>query len=166
MFAFPAAYQQPNNTTYLNDAIAIANWIVANLQDTTWMGYRGDYAGYTDGGPNNWSAASLPKQRRHLRCVALLAHIEALLGNNAMYTYWNTQAQVAGDFVIAMYDSADKRFYAGTVYIRCLRPLRTSYKKGSDIINTCYYLDPEKNFTLLPMAASAQYLVGLTGMQY
>ena len=158
MFAFLAAYQQSNNTNYLNDAIAIANWIVANLQDTTGTGYGGYYAGYTDGGPKILERGKSTENNGDIfAAFALLAHIEALLGNNAMYTYWNTQAQVAGDFVIAMYDSADKRFYAGTVYSSDgSDPCGHSYQKGNDIINTCDYLDSD-SFTLLPMAASAQY---------
>jgi len=158
ILAFLAAYNQSNETKYLNDAIVVANWIVANLQDNTGTGYGGYYAGYTDGGPKILERGKSTENNSDIfAAFALLAHIEAGLGNDAMYTYWITQAQVAGDFVIAMYDSPDKRFYAGTVYSSdSSDPCGHSFQKGKDIINTCDYLDSD-SFALLPMAASAKY---------
>src|SRR6266699_5277589 len=50
ILALMAVYRQSGNANYLNDAITIGNWIVANLLDQTGTGYGGYYVGYPDQG--------------------------------------------------------------------------------------------------------------------
>ena len=51
ILAFVAAYSQFNDMRYLNDAITVGNWIVANLLDPASVSYGGYFAGYTVGNP-------------------------------------------------------------------------------------------------------------------
>lgn len=163
ILAFLAAYRKSGQAMYLNDALAIANWIVANLGDAS--GYGGYFVGYSDGG--------LPKQRLLGKATAQnaqifaafsqLSAIESGLGNPAQATQWAQNASGAGDFVLRMFDHANGRFYAGTIYYyadataigpgSCPEP---SLQMGHDVINTCDSLDSD-TFSTLVLAASQPY---------
>src|SRR5206468_4321491 len=95
---------------------------------------------------------------------SLVAQIESSRGNTAAAAQWQSWANVAGDFVMRMFDAVNGHFYVGTVTTvasstecaargNCQTPLM---QNGNDIINTCDFLDSD-SFTLLPMAASPQY---------
>jgi len=164
MLALMAAYQQSENVTYLNDAITIGNWIVANLTDTSGTGYGGYFLGYNDEGqPKQVIVGKSTENSAYIfAAFALLAQIETLRGNSSAAAQWMARATAAGDFVMAMFGPASGRFYAGTVAAGippnppagiCEDPFT---QKGNDVINTCDFLDAN-SFATLPMAGSSRY---------
>ena len=155
-----AAYQQSGNTAYLQDAIAIGNWIVANLYDSSGAGYGGYFVGYNDGGlPKQLILGKSTENNGDIfASFTLLAEIELKLGNASIAAQWSAAANIAGDFVMRMFESVNGRFYAGTVNVSDINdPCADSFlQKGNDLINKCDYLDAD-TFTILPMAAAARY---------
>jgi len=156
-----AAYRQFGNVTYLNDALEIANWIVGNLLDQTGSGYGGYYYGYPDMG----LAKVLEKNKSTennadiFAAFSALATVESQLGSTSAASTWTTNAQIAGNFVMAMYDSADGRFYNGTVPVGTAPGAGvcpTGPQNGNDVISVCDLLD-SNTFTTLAMAGSATY---------
>jgi hypothetical protein len=164
VLALTAAYQQLNNVTYLNDSIAIANWTVANLADTTGTGYGGYYLGFPDMGivPKTLILSKSTENNADIfAAFNLLAQIEASLGNTAAAAQWTSNANVAGSFVLAMFDAASGRFNAGTVPSGTgpgpgVCP--TGIQKGNDVINAfpCDFLDAN-SFTTLGLAGSSAF---------
>lgn len=164
MLALLAAYRESGNVTYLNDAVAIGNWIVANLMDKSGDGYGGYFQGYNDGG--------LPKQlilgkstvdnADIFSAFNLLSAVESSMGNSAVAAQWAANANIAGDFVIRMFDTEDGRFYAGTVNSASAGTMspglcpNLSLQAGNDVINTCDSLDSDV-FTIVAMAAAPRY---------
>lgn len=160
ILALAAAYQQFSNTTYLNDALEIGNWIYGILLDNTNMGYGGYYQGYTDGGPPHSLifGKSTENNADIFAAFTALAAFEQQLGNPGLASVWTTRANIAGDFVM-MYDPENGRFNAGAV------PAGTqaSYgvcpngpQKGSDVINTCDFVDSD-TFPTLALAGTQRY---------
>jgi hypothetical protein len=90
-----------------------------------------------------------------------LAAVETSLGNAGAAASWTAAANVAGDFVMAMYDSSAGRFYAGTVPAD-MNPGPgpgfdpTGPQKGNDIINKFDFLDSD-SFATLALASSPRY---------
>ena len=120
VLALANAYQQlpGNNVNYLNDARAIANWIVANLQDNTGTGYGGFYLGFPDMGciPKILVASKSTENNADIfAAFSLLAQIEAGLGNSAAASHWTNEASAAANFVMDMFDATNGRFNVGTV---------------------------------------------------
>jgi hypothetical protein len=170
MLALQAAYLQSGDVKYLNDAETIGRWIVGTLKDpatpaTNPPGYGGYFVGFADGG-NHFPIKGKSTENNGDIFVAfsLVAQVESNRGNTASAAQWQSWANVAGDFVMQMFDPAAGRFYAGTVTVdppspenpprgNCQSPL---IRKGNDIINTCDFLD-SNTFTALPMAASPRY---------
>ncbi len=70
--ALAAAYRQLGNTPCLSDALTIANWIAANLQDQTGKGYGGYYNGY--GGLYDNEAGQLDKGKSTESNADIFAH--------------------------------------------------------------------------------------------
>ncbi len=170
MLALQAAYLQSNNEKYFNAAEMIGKWIIGTLKDpatptTNPPSYGGYFVGFADGG-NNFLIKGKSTENNGDIFVAfsLLSQIENDRGNTAAALQWQSQANVAGDFVMQMFESVAGRFYAGTVTAdppSPPNPLRGNcqsphIQRGNDIINTCDFLDSD-TFTALPMADSPRY---------
>ena len=160
MLALSAASQQFRDVTYLNDSITIANWIVANLQDSSSNNFGGYFLGYKDGAtPRVLIRGKSTRNNAEIwAAFSLLAALEASRGNTSASSYWSEQAKVAGDFVVRMFNPAAGGFYAGTVNRnQGVDPCGGSdIGQGDDIVNTCDSLDAA-SFAILSMAASARY---------
>ena len=148
---------------YLNDAVTIGNWIIANLTDTTGTGYGGYYVGYPDQGvpppkPLN-QAKSVENNADIFVAFSALAKFDSTNSNA-----WTSASNIAGDFVMQMFDPITGRFNTGTVpsgIASAPGVCPTGTQKGNDIINAnsspdCDFLDSD-TFTTLAMAGSARY---------
>jgi hypothetical protein len=170
MLALLAAYRQFGDLRYLEDARTIGTWITAQLTDTTNTGFGGYYNGYPDPDPNADPSQPLgPKMLQLGKSVEnnadifaafmQLAAIERSLGNVAGADIYTARANIAGDFVMAMFDSVAGRFNAGTVPVgTAAQPGITPNgpQLGNDVINTFDFLDAN-TFTTLALAASSRY---------
>ena len=171
MLALLAAYLRTSDTKYLEDANEIGNWIVAMLKDpatptTNPASYGGYFVGFTDGGTYlPIHGKSTENNGDIFVAFALLARIENDRGNAAAGALWQARANIAGDFVMQMFDPINGRFYAGTVTadppsppnpIRGNCQTTPPLRRGNDIVNVCDFLD-SNTFTILPLAASPQY---------
>jgi hypothetical protein len=163
ILALVAAYEQFGDTRYMNDALMIGGWIVGNLTDTTGTGYGGYYLGYPDLGvppPKPLQTGkSIENNADIFAAFTALATVESHLGNSNSAASWTNAANVAGDFVIQMFDSTNGRFNVGTVPVGTppapgICP--TGPQKGNDVTNVCDFLD-SNTFTTLAMAGSPRY---------
>lgn len=157
-----AAYKRFNDSHYLDAARKIGRWIIVNLTDTTGTGYGGYYLGYPDEGvppPKPLlTGKSVENNADIFSAFTALAAVERELNNTAQADEWTRAANVAGDFVMQMFDSAAGRFNAGTV------PPGTTGSGitpdgpqwGNDVINTFDFLD-SNSFTTLALAAAPRY---------
>lgn len=158
--ALAAAYRQLGNMTCLNDALTIANWIAANLQDQTGKGYGGYYNGY--GGLYDNEAGQLDKGKSTesnadiFAAFNLLSQIEAGLGNTALAQQLATNANAAGNFVKAMINDNTGGFWVGTVPTGSSPPCSGGAQNGNDTIDTCNSLDAQ-SITTLALAGSAAF---------
>jgi hypothetical protein len=163
ILALIAAFRQFQDVRYLNDARMIGRWIVGNLTDTTQTGYGGYYLGYPDQGvvpPKPLQTGkSVENNADIFAAFTQLAVVERNLGNVTAAAAWDQQAAVAGDFVMAMYDSVAGRFNAGTVPVGTPASAGISPsgpQRSNDVINTFDFLD-SNTFTTMAMAASPRY---------
>ena len=166
LLALTAAYIQSGDATYLTDAETIGSWIVANLLDPNQppASFGGYFVGYNDDGlPKTLTLGKSTENNADIfAAFSLLAQIETALGNGTAATQWTSEAKTAGDFVMAMYDSTNGRFYAGTVtQAAALSPgpgVRPdfSYTAGNDVANSYDFLD-STSFVALAMAGSQAY---------
>jgi hypothetical protein len=160
ILALVAAYRQFQDPSDLAAAAEIGHWIVGNLMDTTGTGYGGFYTGYPDMGAAKTleTGKSTENNADIFAAFTALAAAEAGLGNSSLASYWTTKANVAGDFVIAMYDPTKNRFNAGTAPSGTTGSgiSLTGPQKGADVINTFDFLDSD-SFTTLALAASPRY---------
>ena len=163
-----AAYRQFKNVQYLNDAITVGNWIMANLRDTSQTGFGGYFTGYSAGGtPKTLShSKSVENNADIFAAFSELAAVENQLRNSAAAASWNSAAQTASTFVCSLYDQNLGGFDAGTLSAGqksvwgnqtpaqgvCPNAGRQS---GDDIPNTCDFLDSD-TFTTLALAGSSQ----------
>lgn len=160
--ALVAAYRQFGDSRYLDDARTIGNWIVGNLTDTTGTGYGGYYLGYPDQGEMPKvliMGKSIENNADIFAAFTALASIEAVAQKAAK---WTADANVAGDFVMQMFDSVSGSFFAGTVLVgsppdpaagNCQTPY---ISRGNDVVNTCDFLDAN-TFTTLALASAPRY---------
>lgn len=160
MIALEAAYQKFQDVQYLNAARTLGNWIYLSLLDQTGNGFGGYYLGYPDQGQPKilQKGKSVENNADIYRAMATLGEITTQLGLTAEAQEWNRRAQIAGDFVIAMLNTAG-RFNAGTVPVGTapgpgIQP--DGQQKGNDIINTADFLDAQ-TFTTLALAQSSLY---------
>lgn len=163
ILALVGAWEQFGDTRYLNDALTIGNWIVGNLTDTTGTGYGGYYLGYPDLGvppPKPLQTGkSIENNADIFAAFTALATIESQLGNSSAAASWTAAANVAGDFVMRMFDSTNGRFNVGTVPPGTTPApgiCPTGPQKGNDVINVCDFLD-SNTFTTLALAGSPRY---------
>src|ERR1700687_1066577 len=162
ILALAAAYEQFGDVRYLNDATTIGDWIVGNLTDTTGTGYGGYFVGYADQVPSPKplnTGKSIENNADIFAAFTALAAIESQLGNSSAAASWTAAADVAGDFVMQMYDSTNGRFNVGTTPAGTppspgICP--TGPQKGNDVINVCDFID-SNTFTTLALAGSPRY---------
>ncbi len=163
ILALLAEYKQSGNAKYLNDAITIGNWIIANLTDTSSTGYGGYYDGYLDGGEPPPKTLNQGKSTENNADIfAAFTALAASDSGNA--EAWTTAANAAGDFVMQMFDSTNGRFNTGTVLVGTTAgtgTCPTGAQKGNDIINAnsspdCDFLDSD-TFATLAMAGAPRY---------
>jgi hypothetical protein len=165
LLALLAEYKSSGIPQYLNDAIAIGNWIVANLTDCSGSGYGGYFVGFSQIGQAPPKSLNFGKSTENNAdiFIALSSLAKYDTGNAAK---WNAAANAAGDFVMQMYDEETGRFNSGTEPKGTPNDgtpgsCPTGAVKGNDIINTnssadCDFLDAD-TFTTLAMAGSARY---------
>jgi hypothetical protein len=162
ILALVAAFKQFNDIRYLEDASTIGNWITANLTDTTNTGFGGYYLGYPDEGvvPKIViKGKSIENNADIFAAFTALAAIESQLGNDPQAAQWTAQANVAGDFVMEMFDPVGGRFHAGTVPVGTPPGPGISPggpRRGDDTMNTFDFLD-SNTFTTLAMVAAPRY---------
>ena len=163
IIALVDAYRQFGNVNYLNDALTIGNWIVGNLTDTTGTGYGGYFVGYGDEGvvpPKPIETGkSVENNGDIFGAFTALANVETQLGNTGAAASWTAAANVAGDFVMRMYDPTKGRFNVGTSPAGAQAgpgTCPTGPQKGNEVINVCDFLD-SNTFTMLPMANAPRY---------
>jgi uncharacterized repeat protein (TIGR01451 family) len=156
-----AAYKQFQNPAYLSAAITIASWIYGNLLDSTGTGYGGYFVGYPDQGlPKILQTGKSTENNADIfAAFTALASVESGLGDTSDASTWTARANVAGDFVMQMWDSVTGHFFSGTVPASQsagpgIYPNGTH--KGNDVINTFDFLDAA-TFTTLAMAPSSRY---------
>jgi len=165
ILAFVAAYRQYGDMRYLDDARTIGHWIVGNLTDTAGAGYGGYYLGYPDQGQTPKvliMGKSTENNADIFAALTALAVIEKTLGNTGQATAWTADANIAGDFVMRMFESGSGHFYAGTVVLgsppdppagNCQVPY---ISMGNDVVNTCDFLDAN-TFATLALASAPRY---------
>ena len=161
ILALAAAYEKFKDVRYLNDARTIGNWIAGNLTDTTGTGYGGYYFGYPDKGlaKTLQTNKSTENNADIFAAFSALAGIEQQLGNTAEAALWSTRANVGGDFVMQMFDSANGRFNAGTVPSGTppgAGVCPTGTQMGNDVIDVCDFLD-SNSFATLALSGSPRY---------
>lgn len=163
ILALVSTFNQFHDMRYLDDARSIGNWIAANLTDTAGTGFAGYVLGYPDEGvppPKPLITGKSIENNADIYAAFLaLADRERALGNDAQADEWTRRANVAGDFVMAMFDPTAGRFYAGTVPVGTpsgpgITP--DGPRRGNDIINTADFLDSQ-TFTALALAESPRY---------
>ena len=161
MQALLAAYNQFQNSNYLNAAITIGNWIYGELLDSSGTGYGGYFVGFPDQGlPKVLQTGKSTENNADIfMAFTALANVERALGNIGAANTWTTRANIAGDFVMQMFDTSTGHFFAGTVPSTQQAGPGASpngNKKGSDVINTFDFLDTQ-TFTTLTMASAPRY---------
>lgn len=153
--ALASAYRRTGAARYLDAARMIGRWIITNLADTTGTGYGGYYLGYANG--------SSPKEKFKSKSTennaALFAALTLLAAVDDQPNDWATHAEVAGDFVLEMFDNATGGFRAGTVPAGTQPGPGVSPdgpRRGNELINTFDFLDANV-FAVLALAATQRY---------
>lgn len=161
ILALVRAYQRFGDTNYLNDARTIGRWIVGNLTDTNTTSYGGYFQGYPDEGQPKLLilGKSIENNADIFAAFTTLAAIERQLGNDSAAGEWTNRANVAGDFVMQLFDPVAGRFYAGTVPVGTpasdgIDP--TGPQRGNDVINVFDFLD-SNSFTTMALAGTPRY---------
>ena len=97
-------YAKTSNASFLNGALAIANWLQNNTYDT-----RG-HGGYTGGYTARDKKIEWKSTEHNIDIYAFFTMLAAESGESE----WATNAAWAQGFVASMWDSSDGRFYVGT----------------------------------------------------
>ena len=146
---------------YLDAARMIGRWIVGNLTDTTGSGFGGYFLGYPDEGQVKQliTGKSIENNADIFISMTKLSEITRGLGLTAEADAWAARAQIAGDYVMRLFDPVGGRFYAGTVPTGLppspgISP--NGPRQGNETVNTAEYLDAQ-TFVILPMASSPRY---------
>jgi hypothetical protein len=183
--ALLSAYQATGVSQYLNDAVTIGNWIYSSLYDPdphSYGGYFAGYFGYGDCPPPpapclkgvvNYSK-STENNADIYAAYSLLAQIEDELGNNQLAGQYTAYANIAGDFVMRMYNSTSGGFNLGTINMTQMPPPGQAgvcpddtHIKDNDILNTCPFLDAN-TFAIFALGGSTRYAGTMwdTAMKY
>ncbi len=138
------------------------------LKDTNAESFGGYFVGYPDNGEQP-KILTLGKSTENnadiFAAFSLLAQIETTRDNASAAAQWASAADVAGDFVVQMFDPTKGRFNTGTVSFDPPSPSDPAagncqtvppIQKGNDILNICDFLDSD-SFTSLAMAAAMRY---------
>jgi hypothetical protein len=163
MLALIDAFRQFGNVKYLSDAVSIGNWILDNLADRTGTGYGGYFVGYGDEGippPKPLQTGKSTENNADIfAALTALANVESELGNGSAAAAWTTAANVAGDFVMRIYDPTKGWFNVGTSPVGSATvpgTCPTGPQKGEEVINVCDFIDSD-TFTTLAMAGAPRY---------
>lgn len=98
-------YAKTSHATYLNGALAIAQWLQANTYDT--RGHGGYTGGYTASGAKiEWKSTE-----HNIDIYAFFTMLATASGQNE----WSANAAWAKQFVASMWDASARRFYVGTL---------------------------------------------------
>ena len=161
ILAMCSGFKKFNDPRYLDAARQMANWIVYYLKDTSGTGFGGYFLGYPDNGEPKVlvQGKSTENNSDVFASLSVLAELERQLGNSAGMIEWTTNANVAGDFVMAMFDTNLGRFYAGSVPVGTapsdgVQP--SGPQLGNEIANTYDFLDTA-TFTTLALADAPRY---------
>lgn len=163
ILALLAAHRQFNDPRYLDDARTIGEWIAGNLTDPAGTGFAGYFVGYPDQGvppPKPLiKGKSVENNADIFAAFSALAAVETRLGSDTAAARWTARANVAGDFVMEMFDSNTGCFFGGTVPAGTppgpgIAP--TGPQRGEDVINTFGFLDAN-TFATLALAAARGY---------
>jgi len=161
ILALALAHQKTNDDRYLEGAKEIGHWIVSNLTDTTGTGFGGYYLGYPDEGkPKELQKGKSTENNADIfAAFRLLAEIEKERNNSNEAEFWIMQANIAGDFLMEMFNSTNGSLYAGTVPVSTpegagIDP--SGPQRGDDVINVFDFLD-SNTFTTLAVATSPRY---------
>jgi uncharacterized protein (TIGR03437 family) len=162
MLALAAASQRLNKPDYLNDAEMIGRWVVDKLMDTSAAGFGGYFSGYEDKHPAPKpliTGKSVENNADLFAAFSVLALLAKQRGRMDEAAVWTARANIAGNFVMQMFDAMSGKFFAGTV------PAGTAAgdgicpngaRRGNEVINTCDFLD-SNSFTTLALAAAPRY---------
>jgi hypothetical protein len=164
MLALTRAYQKLQDPRYLTAAEMIGNWIAENLADTTGTGFGGYSLGYPDEGkPKTLMIGKSTENNADIfAAFSLVSAVERGLNHAAVADLWTARANAAGDFVLAMFDPAAGRFYAGTVPAGTtggpgVNPsANPQLRRGNDVVNDFDFLD-SNSFAVLALAAASRY---------
>ena len=162
VLALVAAYEEFQDVSYLEGARNLGVWIVELLEDTSAAGFGGYFLGYPDEGiqPKILIEGKTTENNADIFAAFRgLARVERALGNMGDAAFWTQRANVAGDFVLAMYDANSACFSAGTVPIGTaegpgIEPFGAV--QGDDVINTAQFLDAN-SFPIMALAPSRRY---------
>jgi hypothetical protein len=162
ILALLSAYEKFGKATYLDDARTLAKWIAGNMTDKSGTGFGGYFTGYPDAeDPPKKVAAGKSVENNADIFVGFtrLAAAEARAGHAAAAALWTNRANVAGDFVLAMFDNGSGCFLAGTVPVNTppgpgITP--TGARRGNDVVNTFLFLD-SNTFTSAALVESTRY---------
>jgi hypothetical protein len=161
LLALLGAYRHTNDARYLDGARTIARWTHAQLLDSSGTGFGGYYLGYPDeGAPKDLiTGKSVENNADIFSAFTNLAAIEDSLGNPTDAALWTERANLAGDFVMEMFDDSTGCFHAGTVPVGTpsgygITP--TGEQRGDEVINVFPFLDAN-TFTTLAMAPAPRY---------
>lgn len=183
IMALMSAYFEFHDSNYLDAADELGGWIVGNLTDPNGPAFNTDvntqsFGGYFLGYPDQ----GVPKDRvtslLHGKSIennadiyaafTILALAHAATGDDVKAVLWDQRANIAGDFVMAMYspgletDSTDGHFYGGTLPFGDNGPPRgpglepDGPRRGDDVINVASFLD-SNTFSVLALASSSRY---------
>ncbi|HEY8504362.1 MAG TPA: Ig-like domain-containing protein, partial [Gemmataceae bacterium] len=147
------------NPGYLQTARSVGNWIAENLLDDDPSGFGGYFNGYDDGTRAFNRGKSVENNADIFAAFDYLARLELARGDFQAARTWQTRAKAAGDFVMAMFDPAGGRFFAGTVPAGTAPSpgiVPTGPQRGNDVTNVFDYLDAN-TIPVLAMACSAEY---------
>jgi hypothetical protein len=164
IMALVSAYRKLDDQRYLDAARNIGRWIVQNLTDITGTGFGGYYLGYLAGEiPRTLARGkSIENNAAIYAAFTGLAEIEQELGSIANSTMWTNRANIAGDFVMKMFEPVSGRFYAGTIPAGPDGPpagpglLPHGIPKGNDFINTWDFMD-SNSIAILALADAQRY---------
>ncbi len=157
MLALLAAYENTQDTRYLDSAKTIGRWMIGNLADTGGDGYGGFYLGYPDEGVTPKTLIKSKSTENNADIFAALTRLTSIdrsLGNGDEAEQWSRYAGAAAAFVLRMFDPARGCFFAGTVPAGTaagpgIDP--TGPQQGDDVINVFDFLD-SNTFSTLALA--------------
>jgi hypothetical protein len=161
ILALVQAFKKTGNSRYLNAALTIGDWLYQQLLDSSGTGFGGYFLGYPDQGQTKTliKGKSTENNADIFAGFTALANVEQQLGNSTASILWTAHAKIAGDFVLAMFDTQRGCFNAGTVPVGTppspgIDP--TGAQRGDDVINRFDFLDAN-SFSYFALASSAQY---------